>query len=344
MRIILQNGLPSSEIEKIVKELTEKGVAVERLSNANPVIFKISENGFSLDQKQFEKMPGVQRVLAGNAPFHLVSREYQPEDSRIKIGDQEIGGPEPVIIAGPCAVESEEQVMEIARFLSAQGLKIMRGGAFKPRTSPYSFSGLGEEGLKILARAREETGIRIVTEVLDTRDVELVARYADALQIGSRNMQNYQLLKAVGQCHKPVLLKRGMSAQLKELLMSAEYIVAEGNRQVILCERGIRTFNDYTRNTLDLNIVPALREMSHLPILVDPSHGTGRRSLVEPMSLAALAAGANGLLIEIHPNPDAAWSDAEQTLSLEQFARLHQKVKHLVRWQLENEQTLSAHS
>ena len=275
--------------------------------------------------------------------YRLVSRDFKPENTVISLGDVKIGGADPVIIAGPCAVESEEQILDTARLVRSQGVRLMRGGAFKPRTSPYSFAGLGEAGLRLLAEAREKTGVMIVTEVLDTRDVGLVSQYADVLQIGSRNMQNYKLLRAVGQIKKPILLKRGMSAQLREFLMSAEYIMAEGNQQVILCERGIRTFVEYSRNTLDLNVIPAIKKISHLPIIVDPSHGTGRRDLVEPMSMAALAAGADGLIVEIHPHPDQSWSDPEQALSPEQFSHLMRQINHFIEWQKENAQPVAAH-
>lgn len=265
-------------------------------------------------------------------PYRLASRFSKDTPTCIDVNGTIIGGDEPVVIAGPCAVENREQILSIAESLRELGVTILRGGAFKPRTSPYFFQGLGEAGLRLLAEAREATGLSIITEVMDTADVELVAEYADILQIGSRNMQNYSLLKAVGRVRKPVMLKRGMSAQLTEFLSSAEYILAGGNEQVILCERGIRTFTDYSRNTLDLNIVPAVKAMSHLPIIVDTSHGTGRRQFIEPMSLAALAAGADGLMIEVHPQPDQAMSDAEQALSVGQFAGLMRKVRSLAEW------------
>lgn len=265
-------------------------------------------------------------------PYRLASRFSKNNPTYIDVNGTIIGGDEPVVIAGPCAVESREQILSIAGSLKELGVTILRGGAFKPRTSPYFFQGLGEAGLRLLAEARETTGLSIITEVMDTADVELVADYADILQIGSRNMQNYSLLKAVGRVRKPVMLKRGMSAQLTEFLASAEYILTGGNEQVILCERGIRTFTEYSRNTLDLNIVPAVKAVSHLPIIVDTSHGTGRREFIEPMSLAALAAGADGLMIEVHPQPDKAMSDAEQALSVGQFAGLMRKVRSFAEW------------
>lgn len=271
--------------------------------------------------------------LPGWAAEKLFSRLHHPQDTVVAVGGIRIGDDRPVIIAGPCSVESEAQILETAALLRTHGAQMLRGGAFKPRTSPYSFQGLGKKGLELLALARSASGLPVVTEVMDTADVELVAEYADVLQIGSRNMQNFPLLKAVGRIRKPVLLKRGMAATLEEFLLSAEYILAEGNFQVILCERGIRTFSDYARNTLDLNIVPAVRRISHLPIIVDPSHGTGQRELVAPMSLAALACGARGLIIETHPRPDAALSDAGQTISIEQFAQLMEQINHFAAWQ-----------
>ena len=276
--------------------------------------------------------------------IHLVSRDHKPENTAVSVRGVEIGHDnEPVIIAGPCSVENEERIIEIASMVKSLGAKLLRGGAFKPRTNPYSFQGLGEEGLKLLKLAREETGLPIVTEVMDTGDVELVSQYADVLQIGSRNMQNFPLLKAVGKLQKPVLLKRGMSATLSEFLMSAEYILSEGNDQVILCERGIRTFSDFSRNTLDLNVVPAVKQSSHLPIIVDPSHGTGRRALVQPMSLAALAAGADGLIIEVHPQPDQAITDGFQTIDFQQFSQLMHTINQFIKWQKSHADTTAAY-
>ena len=238
-----------------------------------------------------------------------------------------IGGDKVIVMAGPCAVEDEEQIMATAKAVKKSGAQILRGGAFKPRTGPYSFQGLGEKGLKLLAKARDATGLKIATEVMDVRDVELVAKYADILQIGTRNMQNYPLLKEVGKVKKPVLLKRGMWATYKELLLAAEYIMSEGNREVMLCERGIRTFETYTRNTLDINAIPVLKELTHLPVIVDPSHATGKKSLVGPVTKASVAAGADGIIIEVHPHPDKAVSDADQTLSTEEFDKLMKELK-----------------
>jgi 3-deoxy-7-phosphoheptulonate synthase len=267
-------------------------------------------------------MDGGDRVVPVLRPFKLASRDFQPEDSKISINGHVLGGNKVIVMAGPCAVESLEQMRETALAVKAAGAHLLRGGAFKPRTSPYSFQGLGEEGLKILAQVREETGLHVITEVMAPDQVELVARYADVLQVGTRNMQNYALLNAVGQTNMPVLLKRGMMSTIEELLMSAEYIMSNGNHKVILCERGIRTFEKYTRNTLDINAVPVLKELTHLPVVVDPSHATGKWTLVKAASKAAVAAGADGLIIEVHPNPAEAASDGEQSLKPQRFAEL----------------------
>jgi len=265
--------------------------------------------------KELTQMPGVEKIVPIMKPFKLVSREAQHEGSVIEVGNVQIGGKELVVIAGPCAVENQEQMMQSALAAKSAGASMLRGGAFKPRTSPYSFQGLEEEGLKLLREASEATGLPVVTEVIDEHSLQIALEYVDMLQIGARNMQNFRLLKAAGQTNKPVLLKRGMSATIEEWLMAAEYIMSEGNQKVILCERGIRTFETYTRNTLDLNAVPVVKRLSHLPIIVDPSHGTGDRQLVSPMSLAAIAAGADGLIVEMHPNPAKAVSDGAQSLT-----------------------------
>jgi len=262
---------------------------------------------------------------------YLYSRKSKKTGTLINVDGIKIGGKKIVVMAGPCAVENLSNTTAIAKAVRKSGATILRGGAFKPRTSPYSFQGLGEEGLQILARAREEIGLAIVSEVMDTKDVELVEKYVDVIQIGARNMQNFQLLKTVGKTKKPVLLKRGLNATLKEFLMAAEYIMKEGNHNIILCERGIRTFVKYTRNTLDLNIIPALKKETHLPVIVDPSHGTGVRELVIPMSRAAIAAGADGLIVEVHPNPEKAISDKDQTLNLKQFDQLMREIKKIAK-------------
>jgi 3-deoxy-7-phosphoheptulonate synthase len=272
-------------------------------------------------------MPGVEKVMPILQPYKLASRETKDGNTVIKVGDVEIGGPKCIVIAGPCAVESEKQLLETARAVKKAGASMLRGGAFKPRTSPYSFQGMGEEGLKILARAREETGLPVVTEVMNPSDVELVERYADVLQVGTRNVQNFALLKAVGSAKKPVLLKRGMMTTLEELLMSAEYILASGNDHVMLCERGIRTFETAMRNTLDISAVPVLKDKTHLPVVVDPSHAIGQWRFVLPLAKAAVAVGADGLMIEVHPDPQNALSDGPQSLKPEKFVKLMEEIE-----------------
>ncbi|MDQ2969570.1 MAG: 3-deoxy-7-phosphoheptulonate synthase, partial [Acidobacteriota bacterium] len=289
----------------------------------------ITGNRGSVEAGAFENLPGVAEVIPVSAPYKLVSREAKPENSVVSIAGVLVGGPALAIVAGPCAVESERQALEVGHLVRAAGANLYRGGAFKPRTSPYSFQGLGLEGLKILAKVRAETGLPIVTEVIDTETAELVAEYADCLQVGARNMQNFSLLRKLGRMRKPVLLKRGMSATIEELLLSAEYLLAEGNYEVMLCERGVRTFSDHTRNTLDLSAIPYVQRISHLPILVDPSHGTGKRQKVLPLSRAAIACGADGLLIEVHNHPEAALSDGPQALLPEMFAELVGQVRLL---------------
>jgi len=277
----------------------------------------------AIDLKKIKEMQGVERIILESNSFKLVSREFRSKPTIIKLnGNVNIGSNKITIIAGPCAVESRKQLLEISKSLENAGASILRGGAFKPRTSPYSFQGLEKKGLKLLAKMREETGLPIVTEVMSPEDVDLVANYADILQIGTRNMQNYSLLKNVGKINKPVLLKRGMSATIEEFLLSAEYIVSNGNSKVVLCERGIRTFEKMTRNTLDLSIIPIVKRLSHLPIIVDPSHATGKRELVEPMAKAAVAAGADGIMVEVHSNPEKALVDGNQSLRLDDFSKL----------------------
>ena len=277
--------------------------------------------------EHFEALPFVERVVPILKPYKLVGKAFKPEGTVINVRGVQIGGGNLCIMAGPCTVESPEMLFETAAFVKKAGAHVLRGGAFKPRTSPYSFQGLEEEGLKLLAAAREKTGLPFVTEIISPSDVALIEKYSDMFQIGARNMQNFALLKEVGKAKKPVLLKRGMSSTYKELLMSAEYIMSQGNYDVVLCERGIRTFEDYTRNTFDLAAVPALKEMSHLPVIVDPSHGTGIRSLVTPMAKAAVPVGADGLIVEMHPNPEKAFSDGAQSLTPEQFAKLMDELR-----------------
>jgi len=287
----------------------------------------ITGNRGALDAEAFASLPGVADAIRVSQPFKLVSREVKEEDTVIDVGGSRLGGPGLAIMAGPCSVESEEQILEVACGVKELGATFLRGGAFKPRTSPYEFQGLGEAGLKLLALAREKTGLKVVTEIMDTDDLPLVADYADVLQLGARNMQNFSLLRRLGKLGKPVLLKRGASATIKEWLMAAEYIVSNGNYQVALCERGIRTFETMTRNTLDLNAVPVLKSLTHLPVIVDPSHGIGMRRHVPAMARAAVAAGADGLIIEVHPHPDQALSDGHQSLSLPEFADLMRAVR-----------------
>jgi len=330
MIIKLDKNISTVQKEQILLTLHGHGFYLQE--NGQSSIIRITGKNNVLPKEKIENLPGVEVVIDSDRSYHLVTREYRPENTIIELDGVSIGGAEPQVIAGPCAVESEEQILRTARLVQSAGVKIMRGGAFKPRTSPYSFTGLEEKGLQLLSQARRETGLLIITEVLDTADVELVAEYSDILQIGSRNMQNYKLLKAAGRQQRPVMLKRGMSATLEEFLGSAEYIISQGNDKIILCERGIRTFVEYTRNTLDLNIVPVIKKISHLPIIVDPSHGTGRRDIIEPMSLAALAAGADGIMVEVHPDPPASWSDPDQALYPEQFLQLMEKINQFIEW------------
>ena len=317
------------DVRRVVASVEALGYKAHPIPGSQRTAIGVTGNRGTVDSGAFENLPGVAEVIPVTAPYKLVSREAKRETTVVSVGGVPVGGQRITLIAGPCAVESEGQALEVARRVRDAGAQLFRGGAYKPRTSPYSFQGLGEEGLAILKRVREETGLPIVTEVLDTETAELVAETADCLQIGARNMQNFSLLRKVGRLRKPVLLKRGMSATLEELLLSAEYLLAEGNYDVILCERGVRTFANHTRNTLDLAAIPYVQRISHLPILVDPSHGTGKRQKVLPMSRAAIAAGADGLLIEVHPHPEEALSDGPQALLPEMFAQLADEVRRL---------------
>ncbi|MGE5345929.1 MAG: 3-deoxy-7-phosphoheptulonate synthase [Acidithiobacillales bacterium] len=323
----MDRSATDEDVGRVVRAAERLGLKAHPIPGAQRTAIGLTGNKGAIGPAAFENLPGVHEVIPVSHPYKLVSREFHPGDTIVSMGGVPIGGPRVVVVAGPCAVESLEQTVAIAREVKRRGASLLRGGAFKPRTSPYSFQGLGEEGLKILAAAREETGLPVVTEVLDTSYVDLVARYADGLQIGARNMQNFELLKQVGRTGKPVLLKRGMSATLEEFLLAAEYILAEGNPGVVLCERGVRTFADHTRNTLDLSVVPAVERLSHLPILVDPSHGTGRRDKVIPMSCAAIAAGADGLVVEVHHKPEEALSDGPQALTPELFEGLMARLR-----------------
>lgn len=327
MLIVMKADATDKQIESVLEVIRALGFKPHPMPGATRTAIGITGNQGAIESGHFENLPGVAEAIRVSNPYKLVSRDLKHDDTIIRIGDVEMGGPEPAIIAGPCAVESFDQTMEIAEIVSSTGVKLFRGGAFKPRTSPYSFQGLGEEGLKILAQVRDHFGMRIVTEVVDTDTADLVEEYADVLQVGARNMQNFSLLKRVGHARKPVMLKRGMSATLEEFLLAAEYIMAEGNYNVILCERGVRTFADHTRNTLDLSIVPAVQSRSHLPIIVDPSHGTGKRHKVLPLARASVAVGADGIMVEVHNNPDHALSDGPQALLPDMFRQLVSDVR-----------------
>jgi 3-deoxy-7-phosphoheptulonate synthase len=329
MLVVMKQGATAEQIRGVVEAVDARGYKAHPIPGAQRTAIGITGNKGAEEAPVFETLPGVLEVIPVTHAYKLVSREVKPEDTVVKVGGVSVGGPGLVVVAGPCAVESREQLLTVARALKAAGAHLLRGGAYKPRTSPYSFQGLGEEGLKLLAEAREATGLPIVTEALDTESLELVERYADAIQIGARNMQNFSLLKRAGRSRKPVVLKRGLSATLEEFLMSAEYILAEGNYQVILCERGVRTFSDFSRNTLDLAVVPAVKSMSHLPILVDPSHGTGRRDKVAPLSRAAAAVGADGLMIEVHHDPNRALSDGPQSITPDMFEELMRDLRQI---------------
>lgn len=330
MIIVMSHQASQSEVNAVVDRVKEIGLRPElSLGEDRAVIGVIGSNAYAY-REAFSHLPGIIQIVQITKPFKVASREFQPRDTVVDVDGVSIGGDEVVIMAGPCSVEDEAMLIETARFVAAQGARMLRGGAFKPRTSPYSFQGLGESGLRMLSTARAETGLRVVSEVVTPADVELVARYVDMLQVGTRNMQNYALLQEVGGSGKPVLLKRGMSSTVEEWLLAAEYILSRGNRDVVLCERGIRTFETSTRFTLDLNSVPLVRELSHLPVVVDPSQGTGRWRLVRPMSLAAVAAGAHGLLIEVHPRPAEALSDGGQSVDFENFARLMKELRRLL--------------
>lgn len=329
MIIVMKRGVTDKEIRDIVERVENLGFRAHLSKGVERTIVGLIGDERPLSPESLELLPGVEKVMRVLHPFKLASRDFEPEDTIISLNGEDIGRQKVVVMAGPCAVESREQMLEAAWAVKEAGVKIMRGGAFKPRTSPYSFQGLGEKGLEILAEMKEETGLAIITEVMAPEQVPLVARHTDILQIGTRNMQNFSLLHAVGESGMPVLLKRGMMATLEELLLSAEYILSHGNWRVMLCERGIRTFEKYTRNTLDINAVPVLKGLTHLPIIVDPSHGTGKWQLVGPVAKAAVAAGADGLLIEVHPHPEEALSDGAQSLKPENFAKLMEELKRV---------------
>ncbi|TMB04022.1 MAG: 3-deoxy-7-phosphoheptulonate synthase [Deltaproteobacteria bacterium] len=331
MLIVLHTDVSPAQQAAIEARVRELGFTPHPIEGAGRTAIGITGNKGPIDPGHFRLMEGVAECIPVTAPYKLVSREVKHDDTVVDVAGVPIGGRALVVMAGPCAVESEQQILGAARGVAKSGASLLRGGAFKPRTSPYDFQGLKVRGLELLSKARAETGLKVVTEVKDTETLPAVAEAADLLQIGARNMQNFSLLEAVGDLRKPVLLKRGMSSTIKELLMAAEYIVSRGNKQVILCERGIRTFETMTRNTLDLNAVPMLKAQSHLPVVVDPSHGIGIRSAVLPMARAAVAAGADGLIIEVHPDPDRALSDGMQSLDLPLFAQLMREVEAVAR-------------
>ncbi|HUU29691.1 MAG TPA: 3-deoxy-7-phosphoheptulonate synthase [archaeon] len=333
MIIVMKEGATRQEIDHVFDRVRELGYKVHPIYGAQrTVVGAIGDERGKFRLKSLESLPGVESVIPILKPFKLVSSELKKERSVVRVGeDVAFGSRQFVVVAGPCSVESREQIIEVARRVKKAGARMLRGGAFKPRTSPYSFQGLEEEGLELLAEAREKTGLKIVTEVITPQDIPLVARFTDVLQIGARNMQNFALLKQVGLLDKPILLKRGISATVNEFLMSAEYVLSQGNPNVILCERGIRTFETYTRNTLDLSSVPLIRNLSHLPIIVDPSHSTGKPELVTPMSKAAAACGADGVIVEVHNNPEMALSDGEQSLTPDAFDEFIKALKPILK-------------
>jgi 3-deoxy-7-phosphoheptulonate synthase len=327
--IVMRQGATPAELQGVLDAVQARGYKGHPIPGGQRTAVGVTGNQGAEDAPAFEGLAGVLEVIPVSHGYKLVSREVKSEATVVDISGVKVGGPELVVTAGPCAVESLEQTLIVARRVKAAGAHLLRGGAYKPRTSPYSFQGLGEEGLKILAAAREETGLPVVTEAVDLESLDLVEKYADAIQIGARNMQNFSLLRRAGQAKKPVVLKRGMSATLEELLMAAEYILSEGNYAVVLCERGVRTFSDFSRNTMDLAVVPAVKGLSHLPILVDPSHGTGRRDKVAPLSRAAVAVGADGVMIEVHHDPNKALSDGPQSITPDMFESLMAELRQI---------------
>jgi 3-deoxy-7-phosphoheptulonate synthase len=327
MIVILKPDATRAQVDNIIARIEQMGCGVEVSQGEERTVIGIIGNGRRLEREQIELMEGVERTVPIMRPFKRASRDFHPQDTVVNLNGVSIGGQRLVVMAGPCAVESHDQLLETALAVKEAGAQVLRGGAYKPRTSPYSFQGMGEQGLRLLAEVRRETGLLVVTEVIDPTLVPLVSAYADILQIGARNMQNYALLHAVGEAQKPVLLKRGMMSTVEEMLMAAEYILSHGNGRIMLCERGIRTFETYTRNTMDINAVPLLKQLSHLPVIADPSHATGKWELVEPVSRAAVAAGADGLIIEVHPRPEEAVSDGAQSLKPSRFAALMQGLR-----------------
>ncbi|MDD2586262.1 MAG: 3-deoxy-7-phosphoheptulonate synthase [Syntrophomonadaceae bacterium] len=330
MIIVMQKNASTEQVNQVGEKLQEKGFKVHVSEGVERTIIGAIGNRTQAIMEFIEMLAGVEKAVPVLQPFKLASKEFKSEPTLVKVKDTVIGGEQFQFIAGPCAVESREKYLEIAQLVKELGATMLRGGAFKPRTSPYSFQGLEKEGLEILAEAREITGLPVITEIMDPRMIELVADYADVLQVGARNMQNFFLLKELGKVDKPILLKRGPSATIEEWIMAAEYIISSGNDQVVMCERGIRTFETYTRNTLDLSAVPLIKQLTHLPIIVDPSHGTGKWRLVEPMALAAVGAGCDGLMIEVHQRPGEALSDGPQSLTPQHFGALVRKVKGII--------------
>ena len=327
MMIVMSDGATEQQVDDVIGKLHQIGAEAHLSRGEFKTLIGAIGDRDRISQIPFAAMPGVETVIPIMRPYKLVSREFKPEGTVVEVGPVELGGGIFVVLGGPCAVESREQLMACARAAKEMGVQVLRGGAFKPRTSPYSFQGLGEEGLKLLREAREETGLPVVTEVMDARQVELVAGYVDMLQVGARNMQNFLLLKEVGRQDRPVLLKRGLSSTVEEMLMAAEYIVREGNGNVVLCERGIRTFETATRNTLDLSSVPLVKRQSHLPIIVDPSHATGKKEIIPALAKASLAVGADGVMVEMHPDPKAALCDGPQALDFKQFGEMMAELK-----------------
>jgi 3-deoxy-7-phosphoheptulonate synthase len=326
MMVIMKKGHTQEQLDSILNRLKELNLSGHPIVGVERTVVGVVGLVFPELKDELETMDGVDDVLRISKPYKLSGRELKPDDTIVNINGVLVGGGHTAIMAGPCAVESEDQLMQTARAVKAAGATLLRGGAFKPRTSPYSFRGMEEDGLKLLAQAREETGLPVVTEVMSVTEVDLVAKYADVLQIGTRNAQNFNLLEEVGRVGKPVVLKRGLASKIEDWLLAAEYVLAKGNRDVILCERGIRTFETATRNTFDINAIPLVKRLSHLPLIADPSHGTGKWYLVEPVAIAAMAAGADGLIVEVHPNPDHALSDGAQSLTFENFRRLASRV------------------
>jgi 3-deoxy-7-phosphoheptulonate synthase len=331
MLIVMKSGATPDDIARVVAVIESLGLRGHALPGENRTAIGVTGNRGAVDPAHFENLPGVAEAIRVTQPYKLITRDLKPDRSVVKVGNSFIGGDDLAIVAGPCALENSKQVFEVAETVAASGAKFFRGGAFKPRTSPYAFQGLGEEGLKILTEVRDTFGLNIVTEAMDEHGIDLVEKYGDCIQIGARNMQNFSLLKYAGKTRKPVLLKRGLSATLEEFLLAAEYVMAEGNYDVILCERGIRTFANHARNTLDLSVVPAVRRISHLPIIVDPSHGTGHNYMVDPLARAGVAVGAAGLIIEVHPRPAEALCDGAQALTTDQYLALVSEVRRIHR-------------